>query len=397
MAVKIPVAHDFICPWCWIAISQAERLEREFDVEFEWLAYELMPEGMDWPEQPNPTEPAPNKPATPSRLDLALAAEGLEPLSVSRPHRMRSHNAHLAVEYAKTEGKHYRLLKILYESLYAHGMEINNPDVIETIASPILSDVGALRRSLAEDRFADRITPFDDAAYASGIFFVPTFIIGEERYAEQPYATLKRAVSKVAEPRPGFWRGLTFPSESTGRPYTAIVMAQTLDGAVALPDRPFIGTRDDLFVLRTLEEQFDASLVGAETIRKAPTTWYSRSTKSFIFSRSGRLPEESEYAKRSQIISGPQTINLQNLVGGLWEQGVRSLLVEGGPSVNRQFLEQGLVDEVFITFTPTISMQERVRGLAGFAKANGAPVNLSIVSEHRWGDELFVRYRIVRP
>jgi hypothetical protein len=35
---------------------------------------------------------------------------------------------------------------------------------------------------------------FDDPAYASGVYNVPTFFIGEERYAEQPLTVLKKAV-----------------------------------------------------------------------------------------------------------------------------------------------------------------------------------------------------------
>lgn len=397
MAIKIPVAHDFICPWCWIALSQADRLEREFDVEFEWVAYELMPEGMEWPEPSIRRQPVPNKPPTPSRLDLALAAEGLAPLSVARPQHMRTHCAHVAVEYAKTLGKGYDLLKSLYRKLYLEGAEINNPDVIENIAKPIVSDVKELRRAIAENRFADKITPFDDEAYASGVYNVPTFFIGGERYAEQPYSVLREAVSRVAERRPGFWRGLAFESAQSSRPYTAIVMAETLDGAVALAGKPFIGSSDDLVSLRTLEEQFDASLVGAETIRKAPSTWYSRSAKSFVLSRSGDLPANWESVKRSQVVGSSALFDLKKWLESLKQEGVRSLLIEGGPRVNRQFLDRGLVDELFITVTPAIGMADPIHTLAGLSESGSRPIQLSLVSEHRWGDEMFLRYRVVRP
>lgn len=394
MAITIPVAHDFICPWCWIALSQTGRLQREFDVEFDWIGYELFPAELDWP-IPSPSRTAdPNKPYTPGRLDLALAAEGLAPFTVARPHHMRSHNAHLAAEYAKTEGKGEQMVRALYEELFMRGANINDPSYLEVLARGIVEDPKAMRHAIDRDLFLDKIVHFDGQAHASGVFNVPTFFIEGKRYAEQPYAVLREAVTRFASPVPGFWRNLSFPELPQNRPYTAIVMAQTVDGTVSLEGRPFIGTRDDLFVMRTLEEQFDASIVGAETVRRSPASWYSRSPRSFILSRSGKLPADSEYAKRASVVDASELSDLSEL---LRKQDIQTLLVEGGPSVNRQFLELGLVDEIFLTLTPTVSMQEQVLSIIGQNKTKCPPISLRLVSEHKWGDELFVRYRVVRP
>ena len=35
MSLIIPVAHDFICPWCWVGLLQVNRLKEEFPVDFE--------------------------------------------------------------------------------------------------------------------------------------------------------------------------------------------------------------------------------------------------------------------------------------------------------------------------------------------------------------------------
>ena len=77
MPLTIPVAHDFICPWCWVGLHQARRLQEELGVDIEWRGYELYPEDLEWPDYPSPTQPPINKPSVPSRLDLLLAAEGM--------------------------------------------------------------------------------------------------------------------------------------------------------------------------------------------------------------------------------------------------------------------------------------------------------------------------------
>jgi len=49
MSVTLPIAHDFICPWCWVGLLQALKLKKEFGVALEWKGYELWPEELAWP------------------------------------------------------------------------------------------------------------------------------------------------------------------------------------------------------------------------------------------------------------------------------------------------------------------------------------------------------------
>src|SRR5947207_11136829 len=94
----VPVAHDFVCEWCWIGLFQAKRMRREFGAKLDWLGYELYPSGLaDALSEPS-AGPPPNKPLTPNRLTLAFAAAGLEP--VRRP-RVDTHSAHELVELSK--------------------------------------------------------------------------------------------------------------------------------------------------------------------------------------------------------------------------------------------------------------------------------------------------------
>ena len=75
MALTIPVAHDFICPWCWVGLFQAKRLQSEFGAQIEWRGYELFPDELAWPDYPAAKPKPGNRPDTPSRFDLMLAAD----------------------------------------------------------------------------------------------------------------------------------------------------------------------------------------------------------------------------------------------------------------------------------------------------------------------------------
>lgn len=194
MPLTIPVAHDFVCPWCWVAFIQTRKLKAEFDVEFDWIGYELWPEVLEFPEPSAPTPEIPNKPKTPSRLEFLLHLEEMEIPQMERPKRIRTTKAHLAVEFAKTIGKAEELNAALYEAFWLRAENIAELDVILQVASPILGDVSELQKSIEERRYFENLVGFDDPAYANGIFNVPTYWIGEERYAEQPTVVLRKAI-----------------------------------------------------------------------------------------------------------------------------------------------------------------------------------------------------------
>ncbi len=194
MALTIPLAHDFTCPWCWIAVKQVADLA-DTGATFEWVAYELWPDNLEWPEPAVVVpEVATNRPKTPTRLELAYAAADMEAPTAIRPKRMRTHNAHEAIEFAKTTGHAEQLIDKLYRALWEDGKDINDVDVIVHIAGDVIADLVGLRKAIEERQFADRIVGFDDPAYAAGVFNVPTYFIGGARCGEQPPQVLRRAI-----------------------------------------------------------------------------------------------------------------------------------------------------------------------------------------------------------
>lgn len=198
--MTIPIAHDYICPWCWAGLLQAKRLHEEFGVTFDWLSYELMPEELEWPKPKPPTPEVPNRPKTPSRLDFLLLADGITLPKAERPKRMRSHRAHLATLVAKEHGVADGFVEALYRAFWEDGLNINDTNVLVELGSGILPEGVDIRKAIEEERNASKIVHYDDNAYASGVYNVPTFFINGERYAEQPYVVLRDAVkSAVAE------------------------------------------------------------------------------------------------------------------------------------------------------------------------------------------------------
>ncbi len=424
----IQVAHDFTCPWCWVALFQAKRLQAEFGVEIEWLGYELWPEELEWPES-RPAMPAPlNRPPILSRFEFLKLMDGVDVPDVDRPKGMRVHASLEAVEYLKehSPGAAGSFVEDVYRAYWERGEAIGEIDVICRLLAPYLSEpVQAARQALEERRYRDNVVHFDAPSYKLGIFNVPTFFIGGERLAEQPYVVLRRAVGDLlpsgsAEPLSDVYAALSFPPAPAGRPYVYIDMVATIDGKIlsGSRDEPVVdlGSANDHRLMERIEAASQAVLLGAQTLRAAKKSWNPCANTRIVVTSSGDLPLDSCFfsgnsivavaeAERSKVESAlrrsdrasPQTLtfsDLDDLLEQLRGRGIERLLVLGGSTLNAELFENGLVDEIFITVAPKIKLGSDVPTIAG---GNALPresiQNYSIVEEHRIGDELFLRYR----
>lgn len=200
MSLVIPVAHDYSCAWCYIGTFQVKELQAEFDVTFDWLSYELFPVGLEsTPTLPAPPEPE-NKPKTPSRFHLALAAQGIDLPKVQRPKDIVTRSALLATEFIKQSQDPQPFIFDVYSAYWEHGADISDLSVLLDLATPYVADVAKLRESILGGEFASCITEFDEPAFLSGVYNLPTFWIGSTRYAEQPIRALQRALTAIIEP-----------------------------------------------------------------------------------------------------------------------------------------------------------------------------------------------------
>ena len=87
--------------------------------------------------------------------------------------------------------------------------------------------------------------------------------------------------------------------------------------------------------------------------------------------------------------------DLPRLMAELHERGVRSVLCEGGPTLNSHLFAAGLVDELFLTMNPKVA-----GGAAALTIVAGRelvePVELDLASVAEAEGELFTRWRVRR-
>lgn len=239
------------------------------------------------------------------------------------------------------------------------------------------------------------------------------------------------APAATGPPSPGGW----------GRPYVVLNMVSTVDGHATLSGRSGpLSSPADRELFHGLRLAVDAVIAGAATVR---VERYGRiipdeSRRRLRIERglseeplacivSGRLALEADIplladpAARVVILTPSAAslpgcaaevhyvraerdglLDLPKAFAELRERfGVRTLLCEGGPHLNAQLLEAGLVDELFLSLAPTLAggdldenpaHPEALRIIAGSELS--PPVELELLSALASASHLFLRYGV---
>jgi riboflavin-specific deaminase-like protein len=225
----------------------------------------------------------------------------------------------------------------------------------------------------------------------------------------------------------------------TSRPYAMLNMVSTLDGHATLDGRSrALSGRADRELFHALRLAVDAVMAGAGTARverygriipdesrrrQRVERDLSEEPLACIVSNSLDLATEipllAEPAARVAILTpSPASLpecaaevhyvraerngllDLPKALSELRERfGVRTLLCEGGPQLNAQLLQAGLVDELFLSLAPMLAggdpaaPGETLRILSGAALT--PPVELDLVSVLESASHLFLRYGVL--
>jgi diaminohydroxyphosphoribosylaminopyrimidine deaminase/5-amino-6-(5-phosphoribosylamino)uracil reductase len=136
------------------------------------------------------------------------------------------------------------------------------------------------------------------------------------------------------------------------RPFVTYKAAMTLDGRLTLPGSRWVSGEESRRLVHELRAASDAVAVGMGTARAdrpaltAREVGAARQPRRLVFG-SGPLPEGIAL----ELLSGP----LEEELGRLAEEGVQSLLLEGGPTLATAFIEAGLIDKVLVFVAPKLA------------------------------------------
>jgi len=129
---------------------------------------------------------------------------------------------------------------------------------------------------------------------------------------------------------------------------------------------------------------------------------FKHDPKPLVFTAKSNVSEvQGKLMGKAQVISLPEGaygLSLQAAINFLAENGVESLLIEGGAQLNYSALAQGVVDEIMLTIMPFISGEHNGPAFADGPEYLGDPfLEFELLScEPVSTGELFLHYRSKR-
>ena len=211
------------------------------------------------------------------------------------------------------------------------------------------------------------------------------------------------------------------------RPKVILSAAMTLDGKIATKTGDSkLSSKQDKVRIHKLRSKVDAILVGSNTVKRDDPFLTVRHTKGknplrIILDSKANIDQKSQIIKTCKkiptiiavskkaskknidklkkypleiIITGNKLVNIKNLLRILSKKKIKTLLVEGGGTVNWEFVKQGLVDEIIITITPYLVGGKNAITLVdgeGFSLIQKAK-KLKLKKTCRLGNEIVLHY-----
>jgi diaminohydroxyphosphoribosylaminopyrimidine deaminase/5-amino-6-(5-phosphoribosylamino)uracil reductase len=174
------------------------------------------------------------------------------------------------------------------------------------------------------------------------------------------------------------------------RPFVVYKAGVTVDARVVVPGRRWVTGEESRRLVHELRASVDAVAVGGGTVRADRPRLDARGVdtprgqpRRLAFSRRP-LPEGVELELRTGALADE--------LRALGEEGVQSLLLEGGPTLAAAFLEAGLVDKVLLFVAPTIA-----GGGPPFLPALVSPRALSRLSARQIGEDVLLEAYVHEP
>ncbi len=211
------------------------------------------------------------------------------------------------------------------------------------------------------------------------------------------------------------------------RPYVILSAAISIDGKIATKTGDSkLSSKQDSIRLHKLRSKVDAILVGKNTVAIDDPLLTVRHTKGknpirIVLDSKGTLSDKSKILQTSDkiktiivvskkitksnnnklskfpvelIVTGESSVNIKSLLRKLSAKKIKTILVEGGGTINWEFIKQNIFDELIVTLSPFLIGGNNAISLVegqGFDKISKSP-NLRLKSVKRLKNHLVLHY-----
>ena len=218
------------------------------------------------------------------------------------------------------------------------------------------------------------------------------------------------------------------------KPYVILNSAMTLDGKITTKTgNSEISGSENLLRVHNLRKDLDSIMVGINTvivddprltIHKIPAEKTDNPLRIVVDSRARtplnsrilndeastlivvteKAPYENIQALKDKatnvdvVISGEDKVDLHILMNELFHRGVRTLMLEGGSTLNYSMIQEGLVDEVRVCIAPMIIGGVKAKTLVGGEGVDymREAFKLELKKNYTLGKDLVLEYTVIK-
>ena len=178
MAINVRIFSDFTCPFCYIGAGMIKELKQEFEIEEEWVSYELHPE--------TPKEGVLLVERFPD-YDLEGLFEELrmkgEKYGCEFGNLTLLSNSRLALEaseFARDHGKHELFHAAMFRAYFSQARDIGEISVVLDVAAQAGLDSNKLLDALTKHQYEERLEKGHKEGELYNVSVLPTFVFSEK-------------------------------------------------------------------------------------------------------------------------------------------------------------------------------------------------------------------------
>ena len=185
--------------------------------------------------------------------------------------------------------------------------------------------------------------------------------------------------------------------------WVSLKWASSVDGRAAANDgsSKWISGPESRNHAHLIRSQVDAILVGTGTIiaddpeltaRKPDGSLYEHQPTRIVMGLSD-LPADARVFNDAAPTWFIKSQSVHDVLGQLWGNGYKHVLVEGGPTVASAFVESGLVNDFYVYLAPKLIGGSRV-ALGEFGvESIGQAIDIEYETVERLGEDIFIKAR----
>ena len=216
---------------------------------------------------------------------------------------------------------------------------------------------------------------------------------------------------------------------ANSKPKVTLSAAISIDGKIGQKNKQIVlSSKADTIRVHKLRSKSDAILVGKNTVQQDDPLLTVRYAKGknptrIILDSHGTIKNDSKIIKTCKrvptmivvselvsksnlnrlqklpidvIVCGKTQVNITKLLSILSKKGIKTVLLEGGGTLNRSFLKKNLIDEMVIALTPYVLGSENTvslfEGISFPSLKMKFPLKLKNVQKS--GNEIILNYKI---